>query len=250
MQTVELSRLKLKPGQRVLDAGCGGGRHLTAAFDQPGVRVVGLDLNWEDLCSCRENLKNRGKGQEQQLPETQAFRPGLNQPAPEWLIIKSSLVALPFRDESFHAVICSEVLEHIPDNELAIRELVRVLKPGGRLVVSVPRFLPERICWAISRAYHQEPGGHIRIYRKGELLAVFQRLGLNAVFINYKHALHSPYWWLKCLVGHKNDRSRPVNLYRRFLEWDIMKRPVWTALLEKILNPVVGKSIVFYLRKG
>ncbi len=250
MQTVELSRLNLKPGQRVLDAGCGGGRHLMAAFALPGVRVVGLDLNWEDLCSCRKNLINSGYGGQQQLPEVQSSRAGLNEAAPEWLIVQSSLIGLPFRDESFDAVICSEVLEHIAANEIAIRELVRVLKPGGMLAVSVPRFLPERICWAISRAYHQEPGGHIRIYRKKELLAALKRAGLTLLFINYKHALHSPYWWLKCIVGHKNDRNRLVNLYRRFLEWDIMKRPRWLSLLDKMLNPLVGKSIVFYLCKG
>ncbi len=250
MQTVELSRLKLRPGQRVLDAGCGGGRHLTAAFALPGVQVVGLDINWDDLCRCRENLRSHGRVNEHELPEARAVPAGSNDPAPEWLIVRSTLTALPFRDDSFQAVICSEVLEHIADNELAIQELVRVLKPGGSMVVSVPRFFPERICWALSTAYHQEPGGHIRIYRKGQLLAAFKRFGLIPLFINYKHALHSPYWWLKCIVGHRNDRSPLVRLYRRFLEWDIMKRPVWTSFLEKMLNPLVGKSIVFYLRKG
>ena len=167
-----------------------------------------------------------------------------------WMIARADATKLPFKDNSFDVVICSEVLEHIPENRAAIAELVRVLKKGKKLVVSVPRFLPERICWALSPAYHNEPGGHIRIYRKKELLSLLEDAGTTCWSVRYKHALHAPYWWLKCLVGHKNDTSRAVNLYRRFLEWDIIKRPAWIRMMDKMLNPLIAKSIVFYLNKG
>ena len=60
----------------------------------------------------------------------------------------------------------SEVLEHIPDDVTAMAEIARVLKPGGRVAVTVPRYGPERICWALSDEYHANEGGHIRIYRR------------------------------------------------------------------------------------
>lgn len=245
MQTIELERLKIKPGQLILDAGCGAGRHLRAALDCPGSKVAGVDLHWEDLCRCRDELagrRNQGDLKESSVKET-------DDDTKPWLVVKSTVTNLPFPDESFDAVICAEVLEHIPESQRAIRELVRVLKPQGRLAISVPRYLPERICWAISRAYHEEPGGHIRIFRKRELRTLLGSSGLICFRVNYKHALHSPYWWLKCLVGHKNDNSPLVNLYRRLLEWDIMKRPFVTTLLERLLNPLIGKSMVFYLKK-
>ena len=66
-------------------------------------------------------------------------------------------------------MIASEILEHVPADDAAIAELVRVLKPGGALAVTVPRWLPERICWALSDDYHANEGGHIRIYRADEL---------------------------------------------------------------------------------
>lgn len=251
MQTIEISRLKLKPHALVLDAGCGGGRHLRTLSLIPALYVVGLDLNWQDLCACRDDLAcltSAERPKEGRPPDPDASIRASG--AHRGLVVKGSVAKLPFRDEAFDAVICSEVLEHIDDYEAAMAELVRVLKPGGRLALSVPRYLPERICWLISPAYHQEPGGHVRIYRKKELYASFARLGLNPFFQNYKHALHVPYWWLKCLVGHKNDRARLVVIYRRFLEWDIMKGPFLTRFLEKLLNPILGKSIVFYLRKG
>ncbi|MDZ4165810.1 MAG: class I SAM-dependent methyltransferase [Smithellaceae bacterium] len=246
MQTIELERLRIKPGQLVLDAGCGTGRHLMAAMGCPGVYVVGVDLNWEDLCRSRDSLV--GYGNPGGLDKSAVA--GIDDAGKPCAVIKASVTNLPFQDESFDAVICSEVLEHIRENHEAVRELVRVLKPKGTLAISVPRYLPERICWAISRAYHQEPGGHIRIYRKGELQTLFTSSGLSCLKVNYKHALHAPYWWLKCVVGHKNNTSRLVSLYRRLLEWDIMKRPVVTTLIERLLNPLIGKSMVFYLKKG
>ena len=233
MLTVDFHKLGLEPGMRVLDAGCGAGRHLCEAFRGSGIDVVGIDLNWGDLEKTRSFLCLMA-----------AECDG------RWLVAKGDVTHLPFNDEVFDAVICSEVLEHIPDNRLAVKELVRVLKPSRPLVVSVPRFLPERICWALSDAYHHEPGGHIRIFKKSEMLNLLKAAGTRCRGIRYKHALHSPYWWLKCLVGHKNDTSPLVKLYKRFLEWDIMHHPPAVRMLDKLLNPLMSKSIVYYMRKG
>ena len=74
--------------------------------------------------------------------------------------------ALPVPDASVDRVMASEVLEHIPDDVTAMAEIARVLKPGGRVAVTVPRYGPERICWALSDEYHANEGGHVRIYRR------------------------------------------------------------------------------------
>ena len=149
MLTVDFTSLVLKPGMKVLDAGCGTGRHLCEAFRRQGVHVVGIDLNWDDLRKA------------QALAALTAAEDSGGR-----LVAKADVTRLPFKDESFDVVVCSEVLEHIPENRKAVAELLRVLKPGKDMVVSVPRYFPERVCWALSEAYHNEPGGHIRIYRK------------------------------------------------------------------------------------
>ncbi|MBM4270572.1 MAG: class I SAM-dependent methyltransferase [Deltaproteobacteria bacterium] len=233
MLTVDFKKLDLKPGSRVLDAGCGTGRHLCEAFRARGVDVIGIDVKWEDLAKAKGMLhlmKNSESG--------------------AWMIALADVTKLPFKDASFDAVICSEVLEHIPDGVATVEELLRVIKPGKDLVVSVPSYLPERICWALSKNYRKEPGGHIRIYKKRTLQDLLEKAGARCWKISYKHALHSPYWWLKCVVGHNNDGSRLVRIYKRFLEWDIVNHPPFVRLIDEFLNPLIAKSVVLYLRKG
>jgi hypothetical protein len=72
---------------------------------------------------------------------------------------------------------------------------------------------------------------------------------MNTRLRGVAHSLHAPFWWLKCLVGPDRKDSSAVNLYHRFLTWDIMKKPRVTGWLEKLLNPVMGKSLVLYFRK-
>ena len=75
-------------------------------------------------------------------------------------------------------------MEHIPDHQRAVQELVRVLKPGNTLVVSVPRYWPERICWALSDDYANSNQGHIRIYKYDELLSLLERFGLSQLAVH------------------------------------------------------------------
>ena len=147
-------------------------------------------------------------------------------------------------------MICSEVLEHIPDHEKAIEEITRVLKSSGNLIISVPRYLPEKICWMLSDEYHDANDGHIRIYKKKALISRLKKAGLTELSFHFAHSFHTPFWWLKCLLGPSREDSKIINIYHRFLVWEMMKGPNITKFFEKILNPVMGKSLVLYLRKG
>ena len=129
------------------------------------------------------------------------------------------------------------------------RELARVLRPGGTMAVTVPRCGPEFINWALSDEYHNVPGGHVRIYRQSQLVGRLQGTGLKAVGSHHAHGLHAPYWWLRCLVGPTNDSHPAVSTYHRLLVWDIEKAPKVTRYADRVLNPLVGKSLVVYLEK-
>ncbi|MEE4661287.1 MAG: SAM-dependent methyltransferase, partial [Halieaceae bacterium] len=75
-------------------------------------------------------------------------------------------------------------------------------------------------------------------------------LGMQHYYRHWAHALHAPFWWLKCLFWERQDSNPLVRLYHRFLVWDLMDRPWVTRVLERALNPLMGKSVVMYFRKG
>ena len=235
MVTVEFDRLTVKPGFKILDIGCGSGRHTCAAYQCRKVTAIGVDLNFDDLNEARGRL---------QLHDRLGEHGGGT-----WALSAADVINLPFKDDYFDLVICSEVLEHISSHRGAIREMVRVLQPGSNLVVSVPRYWPERICWLLSPAYASSKGGHVRIFKQRQLISDLTSAGVSMWSRHFAHSLHTPFWWLKCLVGPDRKDSSAVNLYHQFLTWDIMKKPRVTGLLDKLLNPVMGKSLVVYLRK-
>lgn len=235
---MRFEHLGLKPGMRILDVGCGGGRHIRQTRLIPGVTAVGLDLGEKEVADTAKMLR--------ELDEIPVQYGGTVPGAGPWISMRGSVYELPFKDGMFDCVIISEVLEHLGEDERALAEISRVLKPGGVLAASVPSTWPETVCWALSKDYRTWPGGHIRIYRRGELSAKLSRHGFRVFASHSAHALHVPYWWLKCAVGLSRDDAPIVKLYHRFLVWDMMRRPALTRYLETFLQPILGKSVVCY----
>lgn len=236
MLTIELDRLELPAGASVLDLGCGNGRH---TFDtlRRGFDVVAFDVD-EDV------LRNV-------MGMTAAMKLEAEVPTPSLdAMVRGDALRLPFADGSFDAVVVSEVLEHIPDDREAMAEINRVLTPGGGLAVSVPRWWTEAVCWVLSDEYHDRPGGHVRIYRDRELQQRLEDAGFLLHDAHHAHALHSPYWWVKCAVGPDRDEAWLPSLYHRFLVWDLTRRPLVTRVAEGLLDPILGKSVVMYLTKA
>jgi SAM-dependent methyltransferase len=242
MLTVRYEWLEVEPGDRVLDLGCGFGRHAYEAMRR-GCAVTAFDYSLAELKDVSGMFQAIAAEEAATLPAT-AVGAATNGDA----------TRLPFADESFDRVIASEVLEHIVDDEAAIAELSRVLRPGGTIAVTVPAWLSERICWALSDEYHAPfvEGGHVRIYTERELRSKLHRAGLKPGGAHHAHALHAPYWWLKCAVGPTNDTNPLVRAYHTALLWDIGGRQPMasvTRLVDRLANPVIGKSIVVYGRK-
>lgn len=238
MLTVRYERLGLRPGDRLLDLGCGGGRHAYEAMRR-GALVTAIDADApeiKDVAAFMEVMEGED--------EATAAAGGKGTTA------VADARCLPFPDSSFDRVIAAEVLEHIHEDNRAIAELARVLRPAGTIAVTVPRWWPELLNWAISDDYHHTPGGHVRIYRRRTLLERLEGAGLSLYGRHHAHALHSPYWWLRCAVGVGNDDHPLVRAYHRMLVWDISAASPLTRVPDAVLNPVLGKSMVVYLRKA
>jgi dolichol-phosphate mannosyltransferase len=142
---------------RVLDIGCGSSRIV-----QTLPRAVGMDL------AVRKLRWLRGPGR---------------------LLIQADMSHLPFADGGFDAVVCSEVIEHIPRDRVRLAELVRVIRPGGTLVLGTPdygRRLWRALEWAYGKVF---PGGyvkeHINRYTYASLRAELEELGFEVLECRY-----------------------------------------------------------------
>lgn len=124
--------LGLKKGDRVLDVGCGRGFYVNSISCLEGVEVVGVDLNKEYLNQAKKLIKKNNVQLE-----------------------VADVTKLPFEDNSFDKVIASEILEHLGDDNLALKEIYRVMKPGAIIIATVPNqnypFFWDPINWTLEK---------------------------------------------------------------------------------------------------
>ncbi len=130
----ELDRLPLPANARVLDAGCGSGRTLQELVDYGQVSGIELDTQAAEMARSRA------------LGEVQVGR----------------LEQLPWDDGTFDLITCLDVVEHVPDDVAALAELLRVSRPGGWLLVTVPAY---QALWSL----HDEANHHFRRYSRAAL---------------------------------------------------------------------------------
>src|SRR4030042_6405078 len=161
-----------RQGDRILEIGCGDGfyLHLLSNLGINNLEIVGCDIDSNALASARKNLKGKN------------IR-----------LIKNDLMkGLPFKNNFFDKIIMSEVLEHLPDDLKGLREAKRVLKRGGKLVVSVPNhnypFLWDPVNWIIENFFgtHIKKGfwagiwnQHLRLYKPKEIKIIIEKAGFE-----------------------------------------------------------------------
>ena len=233
MLTFDFNRININPEGTMLDLGCGEGRHIFGVMEKfPDLKCIGLDPHIESLDKAFEGLK---------------FLESISNTKTSFL--SGSAYSLPFCDDSFDLVVCSEVLEHLHDYKYAIKEINRVLKPGGQFLASVPAEFPEKICWLLSEAYQNQPGGHLRIFKKNELIKEIVEHNFSFESSQRFHSIHSAYWWLRCLFWKSQESNIIIKGYKKILERHILKKPFFLDSIDKFFNPILGKSIAFYFVK-
>ena len=148
-----LARLSLRPTERLLDVGCGTGALLHRLADShPAARLAGVDPVPEMLAVARRRL-----------PSGIELREG-------WAEL------LPFEDESFDVVVSCNMFHYIRQPDAALREMGRVLIPGGRLIVTdwCDDYWACRICGWYLRRFGR---AHFKIYRERECLRLLEQAG-------------------------------------------------------------------------
>jgi ubiquinone/menaquinone biosynthesis C-methylase UbiE len=217
----------------VLDVGCGNGRH-TAEVCRWDCCAVGVDVSVQELKIAKYFLAHKRSRREV---------------VGHGDFMAADAEHLPFKDGVFDRIVCTEVLEHIPDDRAGIRELVRVLKPGGLMAVSVPNYLPEVLFWTISWGYWHSPGGHIRIYKPGEMAQMLSEGGLELYAQRLRHAIQTAYWFLRCSFGINNESFFISRYFQKFVQWHYRRRVRLLEYLEAFTNFAIGKDLILYGKK-
>ena len=182
MLTFNFKKYDLNKEGLMLDFGCGEGRHIFGVMQEfPKMKCIGLDMDNDSLKKAEEGY---------------AYFESISDVGAEFM--KGSAYSLPFSDDTFDLIVCSEVLEHLHEYNNALKEIKRVLKPRGYFLASVPAYFPEKICWMLSNDYQKEPGGHLRIFKRYPLIKEIEAHGFDCFDHERFHSLHSPYWWLRC----------------------------------------------------
>jgi len=217
MSEISSAKLSIDPAllprgtrARVLDVGCGDGRHVAAAA-QRGCRAIGVDYDIAELRRARERLRSQRVD-----------------------LVGADASALPFRPGVFDAVICTETLEHLPDDTGAMREVARVLRSGGRLLGAVPSHFTELLFWRLSRGYWDTPGGHVRVYRPRALVVALRRAGLRVEGVRYLHFVDSLFWLRFCLADFV--RRQPASPFEAAVALAVAREratPSWRARLRR-----------------
>ena len=198
MLTFNFNKFDLYQDGLMLDVGCGEGRHIFGVMqDYPDMRCIGLDMDKDSLNKAEEGYE---------------YFESISNVGVDFL--KGSAYSLPFPNNSFDLIVCSEVLEHLHEYNDAVREIHRVLKPGGKFYASVPASWPEKICWRLSKDYQNQPGGHLRIFNQKELVSEIKNSGFKFLSSEKFHSIHSPYWWLRCLFWKSQEKLYQRNLVR------------------------------------
>jgi SAM-dependent methyltransferase len=187
----------------VLDLGCGTGA-VAQALDLTHT-VTGLDMSEKALDYCRARGLTR--------------------------LVQGDAMALPFPDASFDAVIALDVFEHLPDDEASFRECLRVLRPGGVLVLSVPAF---RFLWGP----HDVALHHFRRYTRSQVGERLTRNGFTIEKLTYAVFLLFPFVVLSRLA----DKFRRGPAQARL--------PIVAPNINRILTAVQAREGQILLRRN
>lgn len=191
-----LSCLQLPPGIEILDAGCGSGRNMVD-LSRLG-SVTGIELSEASV----EVARSRGVGH----------------------VVQGSVTELPFDDDSFDLAVCLDVIEHLDDDAAALRELRRVIRSGGTLLVTVPAYQ-----WLWSE--HDVVNHHRRRYTRRTLADAVHRAGWDIESMTYFNSLLLP------AAAAYRSFSRLVHRRREQPESDLGRTPgQLNAVLERPLH--------------
>jgi SAM-dependent methyltransferase len=232
INNVNLDWLNVKPGDRVLDLGCGRGEH-TIQLAQAGFDVVGADPDPALLEILRHNTVKA------------------NVLCEAWLLDVQGGVPEPGK---FDAVVCTEVLEHVPDYRRALAEIARALRPDGRACIAVPTACTELILHRL-HPYYVQDSTHVNVFTKRLLTNELERAGFRILHTEGRNFEWTAFWLLHGQAHSRFDHTGTPTENERLTErfWRFRHGLMRLRLdepIRRIGNRVLPKSLYVYAERG
>lgn len=183
-----IEELDPKPSHKILEVGSGDGYYPLILARLGEYFMVGVEIDTRAIDSAEKNFMEAG------LPYKR-LRKWREQKEKQTYFVEGDALKLPFPDNYFNSVIMSEVAEHLPDDLKGLEEVYRVLKPRGKLILTVPNwyypFLWDPINWVLQRMGTHIKSGffagiwnqHLRLYRPDEIKRKIKEAGFTIKYL-------------------------------------------------------------------
>ena len=224
--------VKIHSSDTVIDVGCGDGGHIAFCARQ-GAEVIFVDRDEARLATTEAKIKAS--------------------PAHAYRAILSDCDPIPLADGTGDVVICTEVMEHVADPRVFLAELVRIARPGGKLVITVPDARSEKLVGATApEGYFQVPN-HVRVFAPGELEALLLEAGLQIERQQRMGSFWAMYLALSWLTWEPDDTVPIDNPHPITDHWTRLWREVQNhpqgSLIRDTLNELLPRTHCIVARK-
>jgi SAM-dependent methyltransferase len=228
---IDLDALGVAPSSRILDLGCGNGQ-FTLPLLARKLAVVSMDLDTPRLREVRESCLEEGL---------------------EGRVVRANGSHLPCSSQSLDVVVCREMIEHIHEPGAVLDEIRRILRPDGRLCVTVPSAHTERFFqWVDPRWLAM--AGHVHVFTREAMCDLLARHGFEVTEVRGRNFFYSFFWFVHTLVRTTHDGTGRIQdhfaLARRvFRFWRMLGEGRLKRGIERVGNAVFPKSNVYYCVK-
>lgn len=170
------------------------------------------------------------------------------------VLLQADVSTIPFKSAYFSKVICIEVLEHIRDPLIVMKEFYRIIEVGGISVIAVPTHFSENVYTKLNPNYGQNVGEHVTILKRAQWISIFRQAGFEIIVVKNENFRPALYWIWRSVLPIKYDPSSG-----EILESKLLDRVFWFVTggmnkftfggFDRIGNAIFPKSWYFYLLK-